>query len=57
MKTRVGEYAKELRAVLAPVPDAEPLVPAWFRNVDTLFANPEIPEGVQGAVIHHFLSG
>lgn len=55
-RSRVGEYAKELKAVLAPMPVSEPLVPAWFRNVETMFANFDVPEDVQGAVILPYLT-
>ncbi|KAH7951461.1 hypothetical protein HPB52_009376 [Rhipicephalus sanguineus] len=48
--------AKELKAVLAPMPTNEPMIPAWFKNVDALFAALSIPEEVQGTVILPFLS-
>ncbi|KAH7971655.1 hypothetical protein HPB52_001153 [Rhipicephalus sanguineus] len=40
----IGWYAKELKAVLAPMPTNEPMIPAWFKNVDALFAALSIPE-------------
>ncbi|KAG0439795.1 hypothetical protein HPB47_016529, partial [Ixodes persulcatus] len=52
----MGDYAKDLRAVLTKMPDTESLVPAWFKNVDTLLASLKIPEEVQGAVILPFLN-
>lgn len=55
-RCRVGEYASELRAVLAPMPDMDAMVPSWFKNVDVLFASLEIPLEVQGAVILPFLT-
>ncbi|KAH7959626.1 hypothetical protein HPB49_012571 [Dermacentor silvarum] len=30
---KLGEYAKELKAVLAPMPEADPTVSAWFKSV------------------------
>lgn len=53
---RVGEYASELRAVLAPMPEFDAMVPAWFKNVDVLFASLDIPSAVQGSVILPFLN-
>ncbi|KAG0412842.1 hypothetical protein HPB47_010008 [Ixodes persulcatus] len=54
-RSKMSEYAKELRAVLAQMPDAESMVPGWFKNVDTLFASLSIPVEVQGAIILPFL--
>ncbi|KAL1470877.1 hypothetical protein MTO96_040229 [Rhipicephalus appendiculatus] len=42
----IGRYAKELKAVLAPMPTNEPMIPAWFKNVDALFAALSIPEEI-----------
>ncbi|KAG0422199.1 hypothetical protein HPB47_001941, partial [Ixodes persulcatus] len=55
-RNRMGDYAKDLRAVLTKMPDTESLVPAWFKNVDALLASLKIPEEVQGAVILPFLN-
>ncbi|KAG0431070.1 hypothetical protein HPB47_022130 [Ixodes persulcatus] len=52
----MSEYAKELRAVLAQMPDAESMVPGWFKNVDTLFASLSIPAEAHGAIILPFLT-
>ncbi|KAH6945341.1 hypothetical protein HPB50_007905 [Hyalomma asiaticum] len=54
--TGIAWYAKELKAALAPMPTNEPMIPAWFKNVDALFAALSIPEEVQGIVILPFLS-
>ncbi|KAL1477056.1 hypothetical protein MTO96_036061 [Rhipicephalus appendiculatus] len=54
--TGIGRYAKELKAVLAPMPTNEPMIPAWFKNVDALFAALSIPEEIQGTIILPFLS-
>lgn len=55
-RSRVGEYARELKSVLAPMPVSEPLVPAWFKSVETMFSNFEVPEDVQGAIILPYLT-
>ncbi|KAG0431320.1 hypothetical protein HPB47_021878 [Ixodes persulcatus] len=55
-RRKMSEYAKELRAVLAQMPDADSMVPGWFKNVDTLFASLSIPAEVQGAIILPFLT-
>ncbi|KAL1417879.1 hypothetical protein MTO96_006051 [Rhipicephalus appendiculatus] len=54
--TGIGRYAKELKAVLAPMPTNEPMIPAWFKNVDALFAALSIPEEIQGTIILPFLT-
>ncbi|KAL1447484.1 hypothetical protein MTO96_044274 [Rhipicephalus appendiculatus] len=51
--TGIGRYAKELKAVLAPMPTNEPMIPAWFKNVDALFAALSIPEEIQG---HYYIT-
>lgn len=55
-RSRMGEYARELRAVLTPMPDSDPLVPAWFKNVDVVFGTLCIPEEFRGALILPFLN-
>ncbi|KAG0430275.1 hypothetical protein HPB47_022836 [Ixodes persulcatus] len=50
-RSKMSEYAKELRAVLAQMPDVESMVPGWFKNVDTLFASLSIPAEAQGTII------
>ncbi|KAH6938797.1 hypothetical protein HPB50_012905 [Hyalomma asiaticum] len=54
--TGLAWHAKELKALLAPMPTNEPMIPAWFKNVDALFAALSIPEEEQGTVILPFLS-
>ncbi|XP_070390966.1 uncharacterized protein [Dermacentor albipictus] len=53
---KLGEYAKELKAVLAPMPEADPTVPAWFKSVDTLFETLQIPEDIRGVILLPFLN-
>lgn len=55
-RRRLSEYASELRAVLVPMPEVDPLVPAWFRNVDAQFIAIEVPESMQGSLILPFLT-
>ncbi|XP_029846939.3 uncharacterized protein LOC115329487 [Ixodes scapularis] len=55
-RSKMSAYAKKLRAVLAQMPDAESMVPGWFKNVDTLFASMSIPAEAQGAIILPFLT-
>ncbi|KAH7959092.1 hypothetical protein HPB49_008158 [Dermacentor silvarum] len=52
----IGKYAKELRAVLAPMPTNDIMIPAWFKNADSLLRTLQIPEEMQGALILPFLS-
>ncbi|KAH6934394.1 hypothetical protein HPB50_024097 [Hyalomma asiaticum] len=54
--TGLAWYAKELKAALAPMPTNKPVIPAWFMNVDALFAALSIPKEAQGTVILPFLS-
>ena len=53
---KLGDFAKELRAVLAPMPDSDILAPAWFKSAETMMANCETPEEVRGAIILPFLN-
>ncbi|KAH6938060.1 hypothetical protein HPB50_006638 [Hyalomma asiaticum] len=50
----LGRYAKDLKAVLAPMPADETMIPAWFKNADSLLKTLAIPEEMQGALIHAF---
>ncbi|KAH7948993.1 hypothetical protein HPB49_003982 [Dermacentor silvarum] len=52
----IGKYAKDLRAVLAPMPTNDTMIPAWFKNADSLLRTFQIPEEMQGALILPFLS-
>lgn len=36
-RSRVGEYARDLRGVLTAMPESEALVPEWFVSVETVF--------------------
>ncbi|KAH6926590.1 hypothetical protein HPB50_019833 [Hyalomma asiaticum] len=42
--TGLALYAKELKALFAPMPTNEPMIAAWFKNVDALFAALSTPE-------------
>ncbi|XP_042148358.1 uncharacterized protein LOC121837057 [Ixodes scapularis] len=52
----VRRYAKELRAVLAPMPETDTLVPAWFKGAETMLASCEVPQDLHGALILPFLN-
>ncbi|XP_040066957.1 uncharacterized protein LOC120840462 [Ixodes scapularis] len=52
----VGRYAKELRAVLAPMPVTDTLVPAWFKSAETMLASCEVPQDLHGAILLPFLN-
>ncbi|KAH7981576.1 hypothetical protein HPB49_025595 [Dermacentor silvarum] len=53
---KLGEYAKGLKAVLAPMPEADPTVPGWLKSVDTLFETLQIPEDIRGVILLPFLN-
>ncbi|XP_040066393.1 uncharacterized protein LOC120840032 [Ixodes scapularis] len=53
--TKMGELAKELRAVLAPMPESGALAPAWFKSAETMMNSCETPEEARGAIILPFL--
>ncbi|KAG0435044.1 hypothetical protein HPB47_018714 [Ixodes persulcatus] len=53
--TKMGELAKELRAVLVPMPESEALAPAWFKSAETMMNRCETPEEARGAIILPFL--
>ncbi|KAL1418377.1 hypothetical protein MTO96_005748 [Rhipicephalus appendiculatus] len=52
----IGGYAKELRAVLAPMPANDTMIPAWFKNADASLSALRTPLEMQGALILPFLS-
>ncbi|KAH6931758.1 hypothetical protein HPB50_000351 [Hyalomma asiaticum] len=52
----LGRYAKDLKAVLAPMPADDTMIPAWFKNADSLLRTLAIPEEMQGALILPFLN-
>ncbi|KAH6939832.1 hypothetical protein HPB50_021877 [Hyalomma asiaticum] len=52
----LGRYAKDLKAVLAPMPADETMIPTWFKNADSLLKTLAIPEEMQGTLILPFLS-
>ncbi|KAM7313018.1 uncharacterized protein ISCGN_002939 [Ixodes scapularis] len=52
----VERYAKELRAVLAPMPETDALVPAWFKGAETMLASCEVPQDLHGALVLPFLN-
>ncbi|CAN7982599.1 unnamed protein product [Ixodes pacificus] len=49
------ELAKELRAVLAPMPESGALAPAWFKSAETMMNSCQTPEEARGAFILPFL--
>ncbi|KAH6934613.1 hypothetical protein HPB50_026051 [Hyalomma asiaticum] len=49
--SELGRYAKDLKAVLAPMPADDTMVPAWFKNADSLLKMFEVPEEVPGALM------
>lgn len=53
---RIGDYAEELRAMLAPMPGSYVLVPAWFKSSEALMGSCEVPVEMQGAIIMPFLN-
>ncbi|KAH6927813.1 hypothetical protein HPB50_008949 [Hyalomma asiaticum] len=52
----LGRYAKDLKAVLVPMPADATMIPAWFKMADSLLRMLEIPEEMQGAPILPFLT-
>ncbi|KAH6924295.1 hypothetical protein HPB50_014707 [Hyalomma asiaticum] len=52
----LGRYAKELKAVLVPMPTDDTMIPAWFKMADSLLKMLEVPEEMQGALILPFLT-
>ncbi|XP_064470511.1 uncharacterized protein LOC135384989 [Ornithodoros turicata] len=55
-RSRVGEYARDLRGVLTAMPESEALVPEWFVSVETVFKNFGVPEDIQGTVLLAYLN-
>ncbi|KAH6929431.1 hypothetical protein HPB50_000192 [Hyalomma asiaticum] len=52
----LGRYAKDLKAVLVPMPADDTMIPAWFKMADSLLKMLEVPEEVQGALMLPFLT-
>ncbi|KAH6942844.1 hypothetical protein HPB50_010918 [Hyalomma asiaticum] len=52
----LGRYAKDLKAVLVPMPTDDTMIPAWFKIADSLLKMLEVPEEMQGALILPFLT-
>ncbi|KAH6920760.1 hypothetical protein HPB50_028252 [Hyalomma asiaticum] len=52
----LGRYAKDLKAVLVPMPADDTMIPAWFKMADMLLKMLGVPEEVQGALILPFLT-
>ncbi|KAH6948983.1 hypothetical protein HPB50_027281 [Hyalomma asiaticum] len=52
----LGRYAKDLKAVLAPMLADDTMIPASFKNADSLLRTLAIPEEMQGALILPFLN-
>ncbi|KAH6947825.1 hypothetical protein HPB50_021596 [Hyalomma asiaticum] len=55
-KSGLGRYAKDLKAVLVPMPADDTMVPAWFKMADSLLKMLEAPEEMQGTHILPFLT-
>lgn len=41
-KRRIGDCARGLRAMLAPMPESDVLMSAWFRSAETLIGICEV---------------
>ncbi|KAH6942027.1 hypothetical protein HPB50_027471 [Hyalomma asiaticum] len=54
--SKLGRYAKDLKAVLVPMPADHTMIPAWFKMADSLLKMLEVPEEMQGALILPFLT-
>ncbi|KAH6934699.1 hypothetical protein HPB50_027214 [Hyalomma asiaticum] len=52
----LGRYAKDLKAVLVPMPADDTMIPAWFKMADMLLKMLGVPEEMQGALILPFLT-
>ncbi|KAH6938073.1 hypothetical protein HPB50_006651 [Hyalomma asiaticum] len=52
----LGRYAKDLKAVLVPMPADHTMVPAWFKMADMLLKMLGVPEEMQGTLILPFLT-
>ncbi|KAH6944835.1 hypothetical protein HPB50_005510 [Hyalomma asiaticum] len=52
----LGRYAKDLKAVLVPMPADDTMIPAWLKMADSLLKMIEVPEEMQGALILPFLT-
>lgn len=49
-------WADSLRAVLAPMPESDELVPAWFRSAENMIRTWDIPNEAAGSIIVPFLN-
>ncbi|KAH6944070.1 hypothetical protein HPB50_001592 [Hyalomma asiaticum] len=52
----LGRYAKDLKAVLVPMPADDTMIPAWFKMADSLLKMLEVPDEVQVTLIQPFLT-
>ncbi|KAH6940380.1 hypothetical protein HPB50_027111 [Hyalomma asiaticum] len=52
----LGRYAKDLKAVLVPMPADDTMIPAWFKMADSLLRMLEVPGEVQVTLIQPFLT-
>ncbi|KAH6947205.1 hypothetical protein HPB50_017572 [Hyalomma asiaticum] len=55
-RSGLGRYAKDLKAVLVPMPADDTMIPAWFKMADSLLKMLEVPEEMQGTLILPFLT-
>ncbi|KAH6931554.1 hypothetical protein HPB50_025251 [Hyalomma asiaticum] len=52
----LGRYAKDLKAVLVPMPADDTMVPAWFKMAEMLLKMLGVPEEMQGTLVLPFLT-
>ncbi|KAH6934862.1 hypothetical protein HPB50_001557 [Hyalomma asiaticum] len=55
-RSGLGRYAKDLKAVLVPMPADDTMIPAWFKMADLLLKMLGVPEEMQGVLILPFLT-
>ncbi|KAK8756166.1 hypothetical protein V5799_029603 [Amblyomma americanum] len=55
-REKLGRHADDLRAVLAPMPQLDDLIPAWFKSAENMIRACEIPNDIAGPIIMPFLN-
>lgn len=53
-KSKLQRHAEELRALLAPMPESDELVLAWFRSAENMLKNRAILDNARGPIIVEF---
>lgn len=53
-KSKLRRHAEELRALLAPMPESDELVLAWFRSTENMLKNRAILDNARGPIIVQF---